>query len=124
MTRSDIAEITEFHARICKALADPKRLLIIAELGDGTRSVGELAEALQTSQPNVSRHLALLRDRGLVTTERIGNSVFYSLTSPKILQAVNLLREFMAESRGWRDVEAAAPRRGKPAEVGNVAMLG
>ena len=121
MARSDIAEINEFHARVCKALADPKRLLIIAELGDGPRSVGELAEALQTSQPNVSRHLALLRDRGIVTTERAGNTIFYSLASPKILQAVDLLREFMAESLGWHRAEprpAAASSAGEAAAVG------
>jgi DNA-binding transcriptional ArsR family regulator len=97
LARSDAAEIYELHARVCKALADPKRLLIISELRGGPRSVGDLADALQTSQPNVSRHLAVLRDRGLVSTERAGNIVFYSLVSPKILQAVDLLREFMAE---------------------------
>jgi DNA-binding transcriptional ArsR family regulator len=97
VARSVAAEINELHARVCKALADPKRLLIITELRGGPRSVGDLAEALQTSQPNVSRHLAVLRDRGIVSTERSGNTVFYSLVSQKIVQAVDLLREFMAE---------------------------
>jgi ArsR family transcriptional regulator len=101
MGRPDAVEISELHARVCKALADPKRLLIINELRDGPRSVGEIAEALGTSQPNASRHLALLRDRGIVTGERAGSTVFYALTSPKILRAVDLLREFMAEELGW-----------------------
>ena len=108
MPHLDAAEITELHARVCKALADPTRLLIINELRDGARSVGEIAEALEISQPNVSRHLALLRDRGIVTTERAGSSIFYELTSPKIVRAVDLLREFMAEELGWRPPAAQA----------------
>jgi ArsR family transcriptional regulator len=108
MARLDAAEINELHARVCKGLADPKRLLIINELRDGPRPVGDLAEALGVSQPNVSRHLAVLRDRGFVTTERFGSSVHYALASPKILQAMDLLREFMTEQIGWRP--AAAPR--------------
>ena len=97
MARLNAAGINELHARVCKALADPKRLLIINELRDGPRSVGQLAEAIGISQPNVSRHLALLRDRGFVTAERFGSSVHYALASTKILRAVDLLREFMAE---------------------------
>lgn len=104
MGRLDAVEISELHARVCKALADPKRLLIINELRDGPRSVGEIAEALQTSQPNASRHLALLRDRGIVTGERAGSTVFYALTSSKVLRAIDLLREFMAEELGWHPV--------------------
>ena len=103
------AEISELHARVCKALADPTRLLIINELRDGARSVGDIAEALEISQPNVSRHLALLRDRGIVTTQRAGSSVFYALTSDKIVRAVDLLREFMAEELGWRPSGGPVP---------------
>jgi DNA-binding transcriptional ArsR family regulator len=98
----DAAEINELHARVCKALADPTRLLIINDLRNGPRSVGEIAEAVEISQPNASRHLALLRDRGIVTTQRAGSNIFYDLTSPKIVRAVDLLREFMSEVLGWR----------------------
>lgn len=98
----DAAGINELHARVCKALADPTRLLIINELRDGPRSVGDLADALGISQPNVSRHLAVLRDRGFVTSERSGSSVHYELASPKILRAMDLLREFMTEELGGR----------------------
>jgi DNA-binding transcriptional ArsR family regulator len=102
VARLDAAGISELHARVCKALADPKRLLIINELRDGPRSVGDIADALGVSQPNVSRHLAILRDRGFVITQRFGNSIHYGLASPKILRALDLLREFMAEELGWR----------------------
>jgi DNA-binding transcriptional ArsR family regulator len=102
VARPDAGGISELHARVCKALADPNRLLIINELRDGPRSVGDIADALGVSQPNISRHLAILRDRGFVTTQRFGSSVHYALASPKILQALDLLREFMAEELGWR----------------------
>lgn len=102
MARLDAAAISELHARVCKALADPKRLLIINELRDGPKAVGEIADALGISQPNVSRNLGILRDRGFVTAERFGGSVQYSLASPKILRSVDLLREFMAEDVGDR----------------------
>ena len=100
MAKLDAADVDEMYARVCKALADPKRLLIINELRDGPRTVGDIASALEISQPNVSRHLAVLRDRGFVITERLGSNVRYSLASPKILRAVDLLREFMAEELG------------------------
>jgi DNA-binding transcriptional ArsR family regulator len=65
----------ELHARVCRALADSKRLPIINELRDGQRSVGNLGGALGISQHNVSRHLGVLRDPGFVTTERFGSTV-------------------------------------------------
>ena len=102
MDRETELEIHELHARICKAIADPKRLLIINELRHGPLTVGELSEALQISQSNCSQHLAILRDRGVVTAERNGTSVSYELRSDKVLQAVALLREFMAEDLGTR----------------------
>lgn len=91
------AELHELHARVCKALADPKRLMIINELDDRELSVGDLCEALGLPQSNVSQHLAVLRERGVVSSRRVGTSVLYSLRGTKVLQAVVLLREFLAE---------------------------
>lgn len=98
MDRAAAQEIVELHARICKAIADPKRLMIINELRDGPMSVSDLCRELELSQTNASQHLAVLRERGIVTTERVGASVMYSLRGKKVLQAVDLLREFMAET--------------------------
>jgi ArsR family transcriptional regulator len=61
-----------------------------------------VAEALKIAQPNASRHLSVLRDRGVVTMERVGSNSFYALSSHKVLNAVDLLREFMTEELGWR----------------------
>ncbi len=97
MSRAEAVEFYELHARVCKAIADVKRLLIINELRDGPRSVGELADALHIPQANASQHLAILRDRGIVTARRAGSTIRYSLTSSKIVQAIDLLYEFMTE---------------------------
>ncbi|MDI6908599.1 metalloregulator ArsR/SmtB family transcription factor [Nocardioides sp.] len=102
MDRDVAAELHELHARVCKAIADPKRLLIINELRDRELSVGDLSEALGISQSNASQHLAVLRDRGLVTTRRDGTTVYYRLRSTKIVQAVDLLREFLADDLAER----------------------
>jgi len=109
--RETALEIHELHARICKAIADPKRLLIINELRDGPMTVGELSDALGISQSNCSQHLAILRDRGVLMAERSGTSVSYSLRSDKVLKAVDLLREFMAEDLGTRSKLGRAATR-------------
>ena len=57
MDRQTSNELHELHARICKAIADPKRLLIITELRTGPMTVGELALSLDISQSNTSQHL-------------------------------------------------------------------
>ncbi len=97
MDESLETELRELHERVCKAISDPKRLLIISVLRDGELSVGEIAETLEVSQSNASQHLAVLRERGIVTTRRAGTSVYYSLRSQKILMAIDLMREFVAE---------------------------
>jgi ArsR family transcriptional regulator len=90
-------ELFQLHASVCKGLADPKRLLIINALRDGELAVNEICSKLELAQANVSQHLSILRDKGLVRTRRDGQSVYYSLTSEKIITAMDLLREVMAE---------------------------
>ena len=88
-------EVHQLHAEICHALSDPNRILILYELRDGPRNVGELAENLSLSQPTVSRHLKVLRDRRMVLAEREGTNVFYTLADKRVIQALNLLREVL-----------------------------
>jgi DNA-binding transcriptional ArsR family regulator len=90
-------ELNRLHASVCKGLADPKRLLIINALRDGPMSVSDICDRLELPQSNVSQHLGILRDKGLVTARRDGQFVYYSLTSEKLVQAMDLLRELMAE---------------------------
>lgn len=90
-------DIYKLHAQICKALADAKRLLILNELRDGEKTVGELAAGLDLSQATVSQHLAILRQRSLVHSRRHGVNVFYTIANNKVIRAFDLLREVMAE---------------------------
>ncbi len=90
-------EVNLLHAQMCQGLADPTRILILYLLNDGPRYVTELAEALGITQPTVSRHLKVLRERGLVTATRDGNTVYYTLRDRRIVQALDLLRAVMAD---------------------------
>lgn len=91
-------EITNLHAGICSALADPRRILMLYALSDKPRNVSELAEELGISQPTASRHLNVLRERGLVTAKRNGQSVVNSLADERIINALDLLREVLASN--------------------------
>ncbi len=93
----DRIAIYRLHAGFCKNLADANRLLIIDVLGDGELPVGELAQRLNLPQSNVSKHLALMRDHGLVTTRREGTSVYYRLADSRISQAIRLLKDIQIE---------------------------
>jgi ArsR family transcriptional regulator len=88
-------EIQELHNSVCRALADPTRIMILYTLAVGPQNVSELVEALDCPQSTISRHLKVLRDRGLVAPRREGPNVYYSLTEPKLIQAVDLMREVL-----------------------------
>lgn len=90
-------EIYQLHADICQALSDPKRILILYELKAGRKSVGQLALNLNLKQANLSQHLMVLREREMVKTERQGTAVYYSLASIKVIEALDLLRQVLAE---------------------------
>jgi DNA-binding transcriptional ArsR family regulator len=85
-------EATLLHENVCQALADPKRIVILYLLADGPHNVTEIAEALESPQSTVSRHLKILRERSLVTTERDGQQIVYSLADTRITQALDLMR--------------------------------
>lgn len=91
------AELEELTASVCRALNDPKRLMILYALAEEPRAVSDLCTALEVSQSNVSQHLAVLRDRGLVDTERAGNRIIYTLRDPMVVEAIDLLRRVMSE---------------------------
>ncbi len=88
-------ELYRLKAKLCKTFADPTRLIMIEELRGGEKSVNELIRLLDIPQAAVSRHLAVLRDRGVVQTRRKGNVVFYSLTDLKIGEACDLVHNIL-----------------------------
>lgn len=87
----------ELEAETLRALAHPKRLLMLHLLGSGGMSVSALASALDLSLPNASQHLRVLRDRGLVRAERVGHGVRYRLANPTFLRCCARVREVLVE---------------------------
>ena len=106
-------ELEELTASMCRALNDPKRLMILYALGDQQRSVGDLCELLELTQSNVSQHLAVLRDRGVVDSTRDANRIIYTLRDQRVLDAIDLLRSVMNDEVARR--HALGKRR--PAKV-------
>ena len=96
MDTEERAAIYQLHAQFCKTLADASRLLIISELAKGELSVGELVRRLGLRQSNVSKHLSMMKEHGLVNCRREGLNVYYSLSDPRISQAIQLLKEAQA----------------------------
>lgn len=80
-------------ARLLKALSNERRLMILCQLGDGERAVGELLPLVGLSQSALSQHLAVLREEGLVTTRREGVSILYRIADPAALKVIAVLAE-------------------------------
>ena len=74
--------LLEDRARVFKALAHPSRLVLVDALLEGDRCVCELNELIDADLSTVSRHLAVLRHAGIVSSEKRGNQVFYHLVCP------------------------------------------
>lgn len=90
-------ELTALAGGICKALNDSKRLIVLYALRRRGHSVGELSDLIEAPKANISQHLAVLRSQGLVESERQGSRVVYSLCHPKVIDAVDVLRQVMRE---------------------------
>ena len=88
-------ELFKLKAEMSKLFSDPKRLMIINELRNGEKQVGELAQALKIPQAVVSRQLALLRNGNVVTPRRDGTNVYYSLTDLKIIEACDMVHQVL-----------------------------
>lgn len=90
-------EIYHLHAEICGGLADPNRILILYALAEAPHFVSQLAETLNMPQPTCSRHLKVLRDRGMVSAQREGQQVVYTISDERIITALDLLRAVLAD---------------------------
>jgi DNA-binding transcriptional ArsR family regulator len=88
-------ELELLHSNICYAVADVKRIQILYALHEQPRHVSALAELLDTPQPTTSRHLTILRERGLVVPERAGNIVVYRLADSRIIDVLNTMRDML-----------------------------
>jgi ArsR family transcriptional regulator len=95
-------EVLQLHAEICAGLADPSRIMILYALSDGSHNVTEICNTLGMPQPSVSRHLKILRERRMVTTERQGTVVNYSLADKRLVEALDLLRAVLRDGLAKR----------------------
>jgi len=78
------AETARKHAALLRIVAHPIRLMILDELAAGMKCVNHIGEILEVPQPNVSQHLAVLKDSGLVTCHKDGTARCYHLAKPGI----------------------------------------
>ena len=84
----------QFKAGIFQGLAHPTRVAITEILRDGEYSAGAILERLALEQANVSQHLAVLRAKGIVSTRKDGNQVFYSLKHPMLIEVLDIMRQY------------------------------
>ncbi len=88
-------QVFKLHTDFLKSLAHPKRLEIIHLLRDRALSVTDIQTMLDLPQANLSQHLQILREHGVVTSHKKGKQIFYQLTDPKIIIACDLIREVL-----------------------------
>lgn len=84
-------KMIELVARRFRTLGEPVRLRLLQVLESQERTVGELAEALDGNQPNVSKHLQILYDAGLVSRRRQGTSIIYAISDPMVFKLCDLV---------------------------------
>ena len=85
-------EDIERASRALKAMSHPLRLKILCTLGDQEVSVQDIVESVGTSQSNISQHLAILRDKGILTSRKDANRVFYRVSDNRTLQLICMMR--------------------------------
>ncbi len=97
MEREREEQLYRLQADLCQALAEPTRLRLLSLLGERPQAVKDLVEATGERQAKISQHLATMRQRGIVRTQRIGTEVHYSLADPRILEACRITREVLLQ---------------------------
>jgi DNA-binding transcriptional ArsR family regulator len=92
-----VQEVSMLEADFCFALSDPTRILILYALDEQPLNVTEICNEVSIPQSTASRHLKILRDRGLVYSTRQGSSITYFLSDQRVIQALNLLRGILRD---------------------------
>ncbi|MBS3165208.1 winged helix-turn-helix transcriptional regulator [Candidatus Woesearchaeota archaeon] len=90
-------DLYRMHAELCKVFSNPTRLEILNLLREDSMSVTELIGKTGLSQANISQHLAIMKSKGTVSSERRGKNVYYRLTNPKIIRAFDIIRMVLSE---------------------------
>ena len=93
---TDDAEIAK-AAQYLKAMSHPLRLKILCTLGNDKVSVQDIVDKVGTTQSNISQHLGILRDKGILACHKDANRVFYYIDNPQTLQLIHMLREIFCK---------------------------
>ena len=83
----------ETASRSLKAMSHPLRLMILCKLGEDEFSVQDIVDNVGTYQSNISQHLAILRDKGILSARKDANKVFYKVADFKTLKLIDMMRE-------------------------------
>lgn len=107
----------EAAAKLLRALANERRLMILCQLTEGERSVGQLLPLVGLSQSALSQHLAVLREEGVVATRREAQTVWYRIADPAALKVVATLAEIFCsqdiKTDHERQPDRPEPKRGR-----------
>jgi len=98
----DKQEHIETAARALKAISHPLRLKILCVVGEQEVCVQDIVDAVGTSQSNISQHLGILRDKGVLQTRKDANRVYYRVADQRTLQLIVLMREVFCGVPGFR----------------------
>jgi len=85
-------------ARCLKAMSHPLRLKILCVLGNASVSVQDIVEQVGTSQSNISQHLAILRDKGILDCKKEANRVFYFIDDGRVISLIHQMRNIFCQS--------------------------
>jgi len=107
--------MTELVAQRFRLLGEPMRLRILQALEGGEQPVSAIVEALESSQPNISKHLQVLLQGGLIRRRREGLNIFYSIADPMVFRLCELVCSSAAQQTRARLVELELPGRRVPA---------
>jgi DNA-binding transcriptional ArsR family regulator len=92
-------EDIERASRSLKAMSHPLRLKILCTLGDQEISVQDIVEQVGTSQSNISQHLAILRDKGILASRKDANRVYYRVGDSRTLRLISMMRDVFCTAR-------------------------
>jgi len=90
-------------SRLMKVLSNPDRMLLLCQLAEAEKRVGELESLLGIVQPTLSQQLGVLRDEGLVSTRREGKHIYYRIDSPQALAVMRVLYQQFCDAASGSD---------------------
>jgi TusA-related sulfurtransferase/DNA-binding transcriptional ArsR family regulator len=102
---AQLLECARQQAEICKVFGNANRILILWALGDRELSVGDIAEAIDSSLQNTSQHLRLMKDKGILVSRREQHTIFYCVADHELMEGCRLLQ--LAQHRGTANVRVS-----------------